>query len=642
MKAALPHNAVLASVLAGNYREGLRVFAGLSESTPEDQRWAGLCALNLNDRGAARDHLAQAVMGGQQAARIELAALYRFAGEWQLAEAQLTALDWSALEPLDRALAHRERAQHLVWQGHLGAATTALEDAWLAASAPWPGAPLRGPIAQLQGTILAQRGDDLRAAERFAVAWRDGSPGRQPYALLSRALSLTYIGRFSEALRDLRTAQQGLKAVPLAQAFFHYVYGTFLRARGEWAQAETQFVQSAEAARSQGEVETEAYAELGRAALACGEGRLGDARRMLARARALAPDWKTQRLVELRTSALQALAGDQRALPALQEIALAFDARGLNREAGWAWLHQAEAARQFEHHALLDEALAQAMDKQHALGSGALMVELQALPKLNAYLAALPEDAYACGLISQGENLERVPQQIRLITLGDHAIELDGHRIRLDFAQAVEVLSYVLHHGERRLEQIQADLFPEKPHKTSKAYIHGVRRELATVIPGLSLPYNTRRKTYGVQLDGPQLDWDVRELQRAFNAPRETDLLDVLARCGQAFLPHATTEWARGERDELQRWIIRMGLELMDEWAGAGELGKCESLAYRLLAIEPLDMALNEYLLRAVYELHGARRAQTTFLDIQLKFESEVGECPASMKRLAHTLGLVA
>jgi len=284
-------NQILAEVLLGDYRGGLTRYDQLPAPVAEDLRWAGLCHLNLGHHIEARDLLARAVAQGCRAARIELAALYRFSGERELAAAMLMQLEQHLDSSLDMALLHREQAQQLTLSGDLKAAGRELEHAWISAGASWPGAPLRGPIAQLQGTVLSLRGLDQLAAERYEVAWHLGSPPRQVYALLARALSLTYLGRLLEAAHDLTSAQSGLAHVPVARAYWFYVHATFLRACLKDREADQQYAAAISQAQESGEEETEVHAELGRATLATAEGR-AQARGHLVRAEQLAQDWK--------------------------------------------------------------------------------------------------------------------------------------------------------------------------------------------------------------------------------------------------------------------------------------------------------------------------------------------------------------
>ena len=94
------------------------------------------------------------------------------------------------------------------------------------------------------------------------------------------------------------------------------------------------------------------------------------------------------------------------------------------------------------------------------------------------------------------------------------------------------------------------------------------------------------------------------------------------------FLPEADSEWAKVEREALQRWIIQLGLETLDAWYVAGEHAKCLSLASRLLALEPFDEGLNEFLLKATLVTQGEGAARQAFKRVRECFEDELGEVP--------------
>lgn len=116
--------------------------------------------------------------------------------------------------------------------------------------------------------------------------------------------------------------------------------------------------------------------------------------------------------------------------------------------------------------------------------------------------------------------------------------------------RTVELLAFLLRHGDASLTKLQRKLFPDVPAGRAKTYFHQVRVDVASRVPGLDIDYDEKRKLYRVRGDTP-LHWDVHELEGAVRAADGLlpDLVSI------EFLPTAESDWAQEEREQLRRWV---------------------------------------------------------------------------------------
>ncbi|MBZ9749745.1 hypothetical protein K7W42_02580 [Deinococcus sp. HMF7604] len=199
-------NSILNAFLSGNYAQGLAQFNALHQPTAADQRWAGSCALNLDQNPLAKDLFLQA-RDAYPGAGVGLATVYRMTHEYPLAWAALERVDPANLDALNLALYWREIGALRYVEGQLSAATHALEHAWAAVLASPEGGALKGTVAQTLAFMYSVRGLDQQAEVFLAHALAASSPARRVYVLAARALRRIYLGRVREAKADLDEAE---------------------------------------------------------------------------------------------------------------------------------------------------------------------------------------------------------------------------------------------------------------------------------------------------------------------------------------------------------------------------------------------------------------------------------------------------
>ncbi|WP_420594245.1 BTAD domain-containing putative transcriptional regulator [Deinococcus sp.] len=617
------------AVLAGDYAQSARLFAALKRPTAQELRWGGMCQLHLGELMQARRLLLCAVARGNEAARIELATCLRFEGEFAAARGQLDHLDIPLLEPMDAALALREAAVIEQQCGSVIQAARLLDEAWGQAV----GAPLavQSSVAQSIGLIAAHQGLDSRAEAYLRFADEHASPMRRVYIRLARASSAIYLGHLADAHQHLSSAEQHLTHCPLAAALLPYHWGQFFRAQCQPEKARRAYERAVSLARSQQQAETEAFAHLGLVAVATAAGNAALERGSLIRAAALIRTVRARAYLDWRAGAALARQNDATGLNRLRRALAAFQASGCDREVVWVLLHLAEASLSPAAAMLI---LREAADTHLATGGQQhLAIELSTLPRVQQQLADLDVSAYEQGLVQPPGTAPKVAE-VCLLTLGETGLTVNGQRVRLQMRKSVEVLAYLLIHGDTRLGTLQAEVFDGWPQSRSKNYIHQVRSELRRVVPGLSLPYEARTQTYSVQREGIHFTWDSEQLQTALRqAPQAVMLTGNLN--VRRFLTESESEWVDNERERMSRWIIRVGLETMDAWYQAGNFPDCLKLAERLLEIEPLDEGLHEFLIRATAQVSGVQVARATYAQSRALFLREVGQVPPSLDGLA-------
>lgn len=627
---------VLLRALAGDHEAGFALHATLSDPTPADDRWAGVCFLGLGRTLDAKRLLARAVARGEVAARVELAAVHRREGNVALARDALATLDLNALDAFDRVLALRELAGEAQFDGNLVLARERLERAWVEGQGVWAGERFLAPVAQVLGSVLTDLGHAERAAQLLTYAAQHANPARLAFVQAARGLALTFTGRHAEADAALTEASTYAKDLPLAQPVLAYYRGVLERARGQLDAAATTLAEADSLARAAGEEETETYVRLAWCAVATNRGQFDEARGHLARAAALAAGLLPQALVALRRAALMTTSGTGDAAETLEAVADTLGEARVLREQGWAFVYAAEAhlaaGRRERGIALLERAI----DVIHALGSPhGLTVELRFLPRVTALVASLDQDTYAGALRTALDSARQIRQPVQLQTLGGARILVGGRVARLDLTRTVEILAWLLAHPGARLGDVQLALFPDAPHRRSKSYFHQVRDELERVAPGLRVPFDRDTRTYRVVLNEVKFSWDAADIRRMLDGSVENAVMVALDGYQGAFLPDAESDWARSERETLKSLMLRVGLKTLDEWYKAGEYAKVLTLAARLIDLDALDDTVNEFLLRAMLEVEGERAARQAYRRIRDLYEDEVGELPPNLKAFA-------
>ncbi|UQN07930.1 hypothetical protein [Deinococcus sp. QL22] len=153
--------ALLKTVLAGQYQQGVQLFDALKRPSAQDFRWSGVCHLHLGNVLMARRLLLTAVVKGDQGARVDLATCLRFEGEFTAARAQPSALNVDQLSARDAALALREGAILEQQCGEIARAAALLDEAW--SHAVGADSLVQSAVAQSIALVASHQGNGAKA-----------------------------------------------------------------------------------------------------------------------------------------------------------------------------------------------------------------------------------------------------------------------------------------------------------------------------------------------------------------------------------------------------------------------------------------------------------------------------------------------
>ncbi|GGR03193.1 BTAD domain-containing putative transcriptional regulator [Deinococcus ruber] len=623
-------NPILELVLRGAYADGLTAYSRIQDASATDERWAGLCLLNVGRPLEARALLTRSLGRGCAPAAIELATVYRQLGEPELGRQTLQTLNFSELITFDRSLAEREWGVSQMAFGDLRGAYESLERAWNLATqtdAEWA---LLPGIGLTLGYVCMAQGADQRALHFVTQALQHAEGLRLLQLQTVAGACYTYAGRFYEAEATFKAA--GDVTGPGAPTLLYH-RAVLARYRGHTRDALALFQESAQQARQLEEAETECYAELGICAVHCELGETRQATRALASASAIHAPARIGALVDLRRGQLMVRNGETAAIELLSVTMKRFGDLLLHRERGWAALHLAEASLTFLRMREAAEALEEAHLARAALrASPVIALELRAVPQVLSFMQAetQPQDL----LLDWRAFQEHRPLVLRIQTFGGVRLTVDGKPVRPNASldKCTELLVYLLLHPNQTREQILAAIFPDKYAVNARIYFHLMRSELARIVDGLTLPYDRETRTYRVEAGGMIVRLDLQELKHTLYGARLEELRTALEKYTGPFLPESDTDWVVEERTTVEWLIIRTGLEILEEYYQQGDDALCMDLAERLLQVEPLNEGINTLLIRATERLKGAVTARHTLERVRKRFRDEVGELPTALQ----------
>jgi tetratricopeptide (TPR) repeat protein len=636
-------NPILQSLLKGEETQAWNTFVGLSNPSPDDLRWAGLCLLNRHEVVQALDLLLQAKAQGCVEAAIQIGTAQRILGETQHAKNALSELEPDQLLVFDQILYWRELGLQAYRAGEH--ATSALEKAWTLCLTNAAHQPLRAGVAQVLGMVYSSLEQYSKAIYYFSLGLINVPPGRRTRLHIYRGICRINLGQLEAATQDLQHAKIGVDEVPNLSALLEYGFGTLARAKQDWHTAKIAFQKAAAKASDALDWDMVFYAELGLVATLTSHKDPETAHLHLARAKRCLPQ-KTARdlaYLALREGAL--LCGDRETNGLGQEQLLwaenEFAKLGASREELWAMLHRSEALLLAEQTAQADQLLQLAGRSAFASNSQNALLETAGLWLLPKRIAELPQkhSAHQIALpLIYGSQLPR-HSRIELFTLGKSQLRLNGEIVGLDMIRTVEIIAYLLLHPHSQRQQILGALFPDTDPKRATDYFHQAKKYLNDKAKPFGIAYFAKQKTYAIAHEDTHFTWDYEQLQQLLSSQDEDGVVVALEKFAGAFLPDATSLWAESERANLAWSIAKVGLQTLQKWSVRGEHKKCLMLAEKLLELE-LDVAMAEYMVNATLALEGELAAKRTLLRLQHRFLQAYDEIPSELSALEHTIAL--
>ena len=505
------------------FEEGVRCYERLTDPSAADERWVGVCFFQLIDDARALEHFEIAVAKGEQAARINLAHLFRFLERSEETGLALRSINVEALSEYDRVFYFRIVSVDEENNGNLREALKAAEEAWRQVQRiPEHGILAPAILAQL-GLLHSRIGRAQRALWFLDRALQITEGTEHLKTRLRRALVLQLLGRNNESLTELETLDRsGIPAAFIPELQFYR--GELLWAARLIDEAEVAFHLAIEVAREHQLVYEEFIASLSLVGISLLKSKNDTAQTHLARAQNLVSD-KTDRLhfrfreiQYLHSTGAYALAHAEHELHALDEE---FMKMGLLQEQAYVKLHRAGLL-----HRLNDKHYQRLLDDLIALS-----VTLQSRAFLAREWMAFP-DLQRLAKRTHSELVGVTDSVLELHTLGTEQILLAGEPVRIPLRKAPEVLAYFLEHKAVSLDRLMRDVFPDEKPRSAKSYFHQVRHQLKENVEGLEIEFDREAKLYRLKSEVDIL-WDVAEL-RAGRQVAETG----------PFLPGSGNDWA--------------------------------------------------------------------------------------------------
>lgn len=513
------------------FEEGIKAYQQMSNPSPKDDRWLGVCQFQLLRDHEAIDSLVRAANRGEQGAHVFLAHVLPFVDRSEDAITELAKANFELLSDYDKAFYHRVLSIQEETNGNLREALRAAEEAWKRIQG-LPEFTILSPSILAQLAVLHGRiGRSQRALwflERGLIAT---SSSERLKVRMRRAAVLVNLGRYREAVVELDTLDLGDEQERY-QPERNWLLGQIALANGSMSLAVQRFTQAIEVAtRLQF-----GYEELlCRLALACIEGmraNFSGAISNLTRAQELISDKSDRLLFRFREVILNYWMGQYTPSHAQQEyegLIHAFGEMGLLQEQAAVRLHRVEVMRSvgsvgWERE--LDELQALSVSLQNP---ALLAREWPLLPKLRDVVAeSHPRIAW------------KRPVVLQVFTLGNESITFDGKPVQIPLRRGVEVLAYFLEHKAVSLRNIMADVFPEEKPSAAKSYFHQFRHQLKENLTGVEIEYDPEARLYRLKSE-IDLVWDVSEL-RADRIIGETG----------AFLPSSSNKWKKRVEESLE------------------------------------------------------------------------------------------
>lgn len=636
------------------YKEGWEFHLQLPMPSATDDRWAGICAWNMGRLEDARVMFTRAKRRGELGALVGLASISRLLGSLDDCEAYLElALD-SALTPADWVRALRERGDLHMSRNNLKAALEAYLDARLEADLCGEIRNLIPIIDQSLGYTYHLLGNDRKAKELLDRALLSTNPTFQLSIRATRASVCVFSGDYLSVESELFHSDFQNINNPFLTSFNLYTSGIYKIIQKDWDSARSLFDQSIEITETNCFIETECLSKLGMCKSYIGSGQLNEARAALKRAENLKVSSEYVAAQNLTAGVLWTNVGQlEKAQECLTNAQEYYQSHEMARELAWTHLHFAVWHLKNNDSEAVAISLEHVSDIANALGSNAfLMLELRLISDIQALVnIATPYGLHALKPVLESNfeaeqitlPLEHRPKvtEYRIRVFGQPMLLANGKPVHLSStAKTLELLSYLMLHPMSTLEKILTDVFEESEPKAARNNFHQIKHQLPLSSNGLEITYDRVTRTYSLEAGTVTLSWDYSEIMRYLSIPVDNDLNLALDLYAGAFLRHSSAEWVEEVRSNVEWLMVRTGLKVVQDLFERGDFDACRKMTERLRKVEPLDLGLNELLVRATTELEGALAGRRTVAEVERTFGGYGESLPPTLKQLREELKL--
>lgn len=522
-------------VYLNDFDRGLDEYAGITDPTAEDDRWAGVCHFKLQHDNEALDLFVRAADRGVAGARLNQAHVLMFLDGNAESRRILSEIEPDTLSAYDQVLLFRVKSLEEETSGNIRSALRHAEEAWRRVQGIPEFSVLAPSVLAQLGVLYARYGRAQRALWHLDRGIQMTSGVEQARVRMKRAIVLTALGHLGEARRELMTFATPSETAPLA-AEQRLLLGDVRWASGEVDTALADYAMAAQLAEAS-ELTYEAFlANIGRMTLSAFLHRERDAAEFRDKAERGVSDKSDRLQLEFRTTVSEyfvqgTCASANVGVGRLRQISDELFEMGLLQELGAVKLHLS---------CLL-------LHTSPAAAAGVLdeLQELAVTLQNTAFLARewvlLPE--FRRHAQRTHPALAGLPAAIlQLHTLGAERIVLAGNDVRMPLRRSAELLAYFMEHKSATFEQVRADLFPDEKHRTAKSYFHQFRHQLKERIAGLEIAYDRETRHYRLRSEMDVM-WDVADLR----AGRRQE-------AAGPFLPSCTSDWALTLDHTLERY----------------------------------------------------------------------------------------
>ncbi len=636
------------------YQEGWEFYQQLPMPSASDDRWAGICLWNLGRLEDARTMFTRAKRRGDTGALVGLASISRLLGSLDDCEAYLELAFDGSLSPDDWVRALRERGDLHMVHNHLKVALAAYSDARLEAELCNEAKVLIPMIDQSLGYTHHLLGNDRKAKELLDRAMLSTNPMFRMYVRVTRILVYIYSGDIISAESEI--LHQDFKNInsSLIQSLTLYGSGILKIIQKNWDESLVLFNQSIVVTETNGFIETDCLSKLGLCKTFIGMGQFDNARAALKRAENLKVSPEYIAAQNLTAGVLWTNLGKpEKAHECLSNAQTYFQEHELARELAWTHLHFAVWHLKNNDAVAAANSLELVSDIANALGGNAfLMLELRLISDIQALAdIATPYGLNALKPVLESNfdaqevtlPLEHRPKvtEYRIRAFGQPMLLANGKPVHLtSTAKTLELLSYLMLHPMSTLEKILTDVFEESEPKAARNNFHQIKHQLPLSSYGLEITYDRVTRTYSLEPGAAGLAWDYSEIMRYLSVPVDNDLNLALDLYAGAFLRHSSAEWVEEVRSNVEWLMVRTGLKVVQDLFERGDFDACRKMTERLRKVEPLDLGLNELLVRATTELEGALAGRRTVAEVERTFGGYGEALPPTLKQLREELKL--
>jgi tetratricopeptide (TPR) repeat protein len=636
------------------YAEGWEFYQQLPVPSATDDRWVGICLWNMGRLEDARTMFTRAKRRGENGAVIGLASISRLLGLLDECEAYLEVAFDSSLSPEDWVRALRERGDLYLARNNLKAAVESYTDARLEAELCSDIKSLIPMIDQSLGYAFHLLGNDRKAKEVLDRALLSTNAVFRLGVRITRIFVCVYsgdlIGAENELLHpDLHDIDNSvLKALKL------YIYGVFSIIKLDLSNANLFFNQSIEITEMNGYFEYECLSKLGLCKTYIGLKQLDNARAALKRAENVKVSPEYVAAQNLTASVLWTNLGQlEKAHECLTNAQEYYQTHEMARELAWTYLHFAVWHLENNNAEAAAISLEHVSDIANALGGNAfLLLELRLISDIQALadiatpyglnaLKPVLESNFAAEEVKLPLEHRPVVTEYRIRAFGQPMLLANGKPVHLSStAKTLELLSYLMLHPMSTLEKILTDVFEESEPKAARNNFHQIKHQLPLSSNGLEITYDRVTRTYSLEPGAAGLAWDYSEIMRYLSVPVDNDLNLALDLYAGAFLRHSSAEWVEEVRSNVEWLMVRTGLKVVQDLFERGDFDACRKMTERLRKVEPLDLGLNELLVRATTELEGALAGRRTVAEVERTFGGYGESLPPTLRQLREELKL--